>query len=101
MATFNPSVIILSQKPIDENNYNEWKMNVFIVLEHEKIKYLFTTFKATEPTTNAINEVKNDYSNWQTVDTVVRYYIHASIANNLKNQISKLENGAIMIQTFE
>ena len=33
MASFNPLAMILNQKPLDGNNFEDWKMNLYIVLD--------------------------------------------------------------------
>ena len=62
MASFNPLATILSQKPMDGSNYSEWKINLFIVLEYEKIKFVLSTPKPNEPAANASDQVKKDHS---------------------------------------
>ena len=32
--------MILNQKPLDGNNFEDWKMNLYIVLDYEKIKFV-------------------------------------------------------------
>ena len=96
MASFNPLATILSQKPMDGSNYSEWKINLFIVLEYEKIKFVLST-----PKPNASDPVKKDHSDWHKADNTARCYIQASIANHLKPQISKLGSGAEMIQSLD
>ena len=32
--------MILNKKPLDENNFEDWKMNLYIVLDYEKIKFV-------------------------------------------------------------
>ena len=36
MASLNPLAMILSQKSMDGTNYNQWKTNLYIVLDYEK-----------------------------------------------------------------
>ena len=43
MASFNPLAMILNQKPLDGNNFEDWKMNLYIVLDYEKIKFVLDT----------------------------------------------------------
>ena len=45
MASFNPLAMILNQKPLDENNFEDWKTNLYIVLDYEKIKFVLDTPK--------------------------------------------------------
>ena len=61
MASFNPLAMILSQKPMDGNNYSEWKTNLYIVLDFEKLKFVLTTPKPNEPAANASDQVRKDY----------------------------------------
>ena len=43
MASFNPLAMILNQKPLDGNNFEDWKTNLYIVLDYEKIKFVLDT----------------------------------------------------------
>ena len=101
MASFNPLATILSQKPMDGSNYSKWKINLFIVLEYKKIKFVLSTPKPNELAANASDPVKKDHSDWHKADNTARCYIQASIANHLKPQISKLGSGAEMIQSLD
>ena len=62
MTSFNPLATILSQKPLDGNNYDLWKTNLFIVLDFERIKFITTTLKPQEPTANASEETKKQFT---------------------------------------
>ena len=84
MASFNPLAMILSQKQMDGENYNEWKTNLYIVLDFENIKFVLTTPKPNEPAANATERVKKAYSDWEKANKAVRCYILASIASHLK-----------------
>ena len=50
--------MILSQKPMDGTNYSQWKTNLYIVLDYEKIKFLLTTPKANEPAVDASQQIQ-------------------------------------------
>ena len=45
MASFNPLAMILNQKPLDGNNFEDLKTNLYIVLDYKKIKFLLDTPK--------------------------------------------------------
>ena len=64
MTSFNPLATILSQKPLDGNNYDLWKTNLFIVLDFERIKFITTTQKPQESTANASEETKKQFADW-------------------------------------
>ena len=49
MASFNPLAMILNQKPLDRNNFEDWKTNLYIVLDYEKIKFVLDTPKPAIP----------------------------------------------------
>ena len=83
MASFNPLATILSQKPLDGNNYDLWKTNLYIVLDFERIKFITTTSKPQEPPANASEETKKQFTDWQWENTTARYYILASVAEHL------------------
>ena len=61
MASFNPLATILSQKPLDGNNYDLWKTNLYIVLDFERIKFITITPKPQEPTANTSEETKKQF----------------------------------------
>ena len=84
MTSFNPLATILSQKPLDGNNYDLWKTNLFIVLDFERIKFITTTPKPQEPTANASEETKKQFADWQRANTTTRCYILASVAEHLR-----------------
>ena len=62
MTSFNPLATILSQKPLDGNNYDLWKTNLYIVLDFEGIKFITSTPKPKEPTANASEETKKQFA---------------------------------------
>ena len=54
MASFNPSAMILNQKPLDGNNFEDWKTNLYIVLDYDKIKFVLNTPTPTIPEAGAV-----------------------------------------------
>ena len=101
MASFNPLATILSQKPLDGNNNDLWKTNLFIVLDFERIKFITTTLKPQEPTANASEETKKQFADWQRANTTAHCYILASVAEHLRKQINDLESVLEIIQTLD
>ena len=101
MTSFNPLATILSQKPLDGNNYDLWKTNLFIVLDFERIKFITTTPKPQEPTANASEETKKQFADWQRANTTARCYILASVAEHLRKQINDMESVLEIIQTLD
>ena len=101
MTSFNPLATILSQKPLDGNNYDLWKTNLFIVLDFERIKFITTTPKPQEPTANASEETKKQFADWQRANTTAHCYILASVAEHLRKQINDLESVLEIIQTLD
>ena len=45
--------MILNKKPMDGNNFKDWKTNLYIVLDYEKIKFVLDTPKPTIPEAGA------------------------------------------------
>ena len=101
MESFNPLATILSQKPLDGNNYDLWKTNLFIVLDFERIKFITTTPKPQEPTANASEETKKQFADWQRANTTARCYILVSVAEHLRKKINDLESVLEIIQTLD
>ena len=83
MAYLNPLAMILSQKPMDGTNYNQWKTNLYIILDYEKIKFVLTTPRPNEPATDMSQQIQTQYSEWQKTNIAVRCYILASVAGHL------------------
>ena len=63
MASFNPLAMILNQKPLDGNNFQNWKMNLYIVLDYEKIKFFLDTPEPDVPEAHANDITKEKYAN--------------------------------------
>ena len=101
MTSFNPLATILSQKPLDGNNCDLWKTNLFIVLDFERIKFITTTPKPQEPTANASEETKKQFADWQQANTTARCYILDSVAEHLRKQNNDLESVLEIIQTLD
>ena len=93
--------MILSQKPMDRTNYNQWKTNLYIVLDYEKLKFVLTTPKPNESTIDVFEETKMQYLEWQKANTVAHCYILTIVAGHLQKQIYKLKSGTEMIQTLD
>ena len=53
MASFNPLAMIFNKKPLDGNNFKDWKTNLYIVLDYEKIKFVLNTPKPAIPEAGA------------------------------------------------
>ena len=75
--------MILSQKPMDGTNYNQWKTNLYIVLDYEKIKFVLTTHRPNEPVVDASQQIQTQYSEWQKANIAVCCYILPSVAGHL------------------
>ena len=102
MASFNPLAMILNQKPLDGNNFEDWKMNLYIVLDYEKIKFVLHTPKLAIPEAGA-NDItkKKEYATWENANTSLWCYILASVVGHLRQQITPLDSGVEMLQTLE
>ena len=53
MTSFNPLAMILNKKPLDGNNFEDWKTNLYIVLDYEKIKFVLDTPTTAIPEASA------------------------------------------------
>ena len=67
---------------MDETNYNQWKTNLYIVLDYEKIKFVLTTPRPNELAADASQQIQMQYSEWQKVNIAVRCYILASVCRS-------------------
>ena len=101
MASFNPLTMILNQKPLDGNNFEDWKTNLYIVLDYEKIKFVLNTPKPAIPEAGANDITKTEHATWENANTSLRCYIFASVVGHLRQQITPLDSGVEMLQTLE
>ena len=101
MESFNPLTMILNQKPLDGNNFEDWKMNLYIVLDYEKIKFVLDTPKPTILEAGAIDIIKTEHATWENANTSLRHYIIASVVGHLRQQIAPVDSGVEMLQSLE
>ena len=76
-------------------------MNLFIVLDYEKIKFVLDTPKPTILEAGANDITKTEHATWENANTSLRCYILASVVGHLRQQITPLDNGVEMLQTLE
>ena len=69
MASFNPLAMILNQKPLDGNKFEDWKTNLYIVLDYEKIKFVLDTPKIAIPEAGANDITKTEHATWENANT--------------------------------
>ncbi|XP_015894340.1 uncharacterized protein LOC107428334 [Ziziphus jujuba] len=100
MASFNPLATILSPKSLDGNNYDQWKTNLYIVLDFERIKFIATTPKPQELAANASEETLKQFIDSQWANTIARCYILASIAEHIQKQLNHPECVSDIVQTL-
>ena len=93
--------MILNKKQLDGNNFEDWKMNLYIVLDYEKIKFVLDTPKPAIPEAGANDISKTEHASWENANTSLRCYILASVVGHLRQQITPLDYGVEMLQTLE
>ena len=93
MTSFNHLAMILNKKPLDGNNYEDWKTNLYIVLDYEKIKFVLDTPKLAIPKAGANDITKKEYATWENANTSLRCYILGSVVGHLRQQITPLDSG--------
>ena len=64
--------MILNKKPLDENNFKDWKTNLHIVLDYEKIKFVLNTPKPAIPEAGANDITKTEHATWENANTSLR-----------------------------
>ena len=101
MTSFNPLAMILNQKPLDGNNFEDWKTNLYIVLDYEKIKFVLDTPKPAISEVGANDITKTEHATWENANTSLRCYILASVVGHLRQQITPLDSGVEMLQTLK
>ena len=56
--------MILNQKPLDRNNFEDWKTNLYIILDYDKIKFVLDTPKPVIPDYGA-NDITKILETWE------------------------------------
>ena len=84
MASFNHLAMILNKKPLDGNNFEDWKTNLYIVLDYEKIKFVLDTPKPTILEAGANDITKTEHVTWENANTSLQCYILASVVGYLR-----------------
>ena len=72
IGNFQSPICDFESKSLDENYYENQKTNLYIVLDYEKIKFVFDTFKSNDPTTDATDKIKIKYLNWKKANTLLQ-----------------------------
>ena len=89
---------------MDGTNYKQWKTNLDIVLQYEKLNFVLTTPMPVQPAADASDAIRTRFQQekekWEKANVSVRCYILASLANHLQEQVSMIESGATMLQTL-
>ena len=98
MASFNLLAIILNQKPLDGNNFEDWKTNLYNILDYEKIKFVLDTPKPAIPEAGANDITKTEHATWENANTSLGCYILARVVGHLRQQITLLDSGVEMSQ---
>ena len=93
--------MIFNQKPLDGNNFEDWKTNLYIILDYEKIKFVLDTPKPAILKAGANDITKIEHATWENENTSLRCYILASVVGHLRQQITHLHSGVEMLQTLE
>ena len=101
MASFNPLAMVLNQKPLDGNNFEDWKTNLHIILDYEKIKFVLDTPTPAILEAGANDITKTEHATWENANTSLRCYILASVVGHLRHQITPLDSGVEMLKTLE
>ena len=74
MASFNSLAMILNQKPLDGNNFEDWKTNLYIVLDYGKIKFVLDTPMPAISEAGANDITKTKHGTWENANTSLRCY---------------------------
>ena len=61
--------MILNKKPLDGNNFEYWKTNLYIVLDYEKIRFILDTPKPAIPEAGAKDVTKTEHATWEKSNT--------------------------------
>ncbi|KAH1063933.1 hypothetical protein J1N35_028920 [Gossypium stocksii] len=92
--TATPLLNILTENKFNENNYKEWKRNLIIVMNCEKLKIVLNT--KCLPTTQAKARKR-----WDKSDEIFHCYMLASVTNTLYKQLESCKTGKAILDKLE
>ena len=81
--------LLLDSDKLIGSNFDNWYRKLKIVLEHERILYVFTDQAPEEPATNAPRAVRDTYMKWLNDRMTVHYVMRAAMNDKLSR---KFEN---------
>ncbi|KAJ8768375.1 hypothetical protein K2173_021528 [Erythroxylum novogranatense] len=99
----NPLTLLLTNKKLENgDNFNEWRRNLDIVLQYERISWVLTKNEPTPLGGASTLEQVQQHERWQNVDKTTKCYILASVSDMLQKKIACMKTvGAMFYHLHE
>ncbi|KAJ8768354.1 hypothetical protein K2173_021507 [Erythroxylum novogranatense] len=94
----NPLTLLLTNNKLENgDNFNEWRHNLDIVLQYERISWVLTKNEPTLPSGDSTPEQVQQYERWQNANKTIKCYILASVSGMLQKQIACMKTASAMV----
>ncbi|XP_031396976.1 uncharacterized protein LOC116207968 [Punica granatum] len=100
MKSMNPSSCILSDNRLTGPNFSDWLRNLNNVLNMEALGYILETQEIELPSGDATSDQQDAYDQWSIDDTKVRYYMFASLSNELQKQHENIKSSREILKNL-
>lgn len=93
--------LILNQNKLTNQYYIDWEHNLFKVLDAENYKFVLTQHCPQKPALGVARNVRMPYVKWQKANEMAKYYIMASISNDLQNKHQNMATAAEIMNSLD
>ncbi|KAJ8764885.1 hypothetical protein K2173_010350 [Erythroxylum novogranatense] len=94
----NPLTLLLTNNKLENGDkFNEWRRNLDIVLQYERILWVLTENEPTPLSGDATPEQVQQHEHWQNADKTTKCYILASVSGMLQKQIACMKTASAMV----
>ncbi|KAJ8753276.1 hypothetical protein K2173_019675 [Erythroxylum novogranatense] len=94
----NPLTLLLTNNKLENGDkFNEWRRNLDIVLQYERISWVLTENEPTPLSGDATPEQVQQHERWQNADKTTNCYILASVSDMLQKQIACMKTASAMV----
>ncbi|KAJ8773057.1 hypothetical protein K2173_028234 [Erythroxylum novogranatense] len=91
------TLLLTNNKLENGDNFNEWRRNLDIVLQYERISWVLTENEPKPPSGDSTPEQVQQYERWQNADKTTKCYILASVSGMLQKQIACMKTASAMV----
>ncbi|KAJ8754716.1 hypothetical protein K2173_012105 [Erythroxylum novogranatense] len=94
----NPLTLPLTNNKLENgDNFNEWRRNLDIALQYERISWVLTENEPTPLSGYSTPEQVQQHERWQNADKTTKCYILAFVSDMLQKQIACMKMASAMV----